>query len=303
VNLGIAAVYTGGPEEAPLMDLQLRQIGRTTAVPYTVYAGALRLAPANRRRLGRNPRVRLFDCPATGLRGTAEHASALEPLIRHAVEGGSTHVCVLHMDSFPVRAGWTEPLARLIARGAAFVSVERIGTSCLFFGRNFFLRHRPALLVSADQRTSPLFRRYAREVKPLDHSGIGYGYRAFAEGLRWHALAAAPPSEFCGELHGGLVYHLGGVVRIGTGAGRVLSGSGYVRALASVTRLMRRLAGEGRWREWVGKIQWTRLSILKEALVEGPRVAEARRRLIEDEEGFFWDLPGIAEKKPRARRG
>jgi hypothetical protein len=290
MKLGIVAVYTGGPDDAALLDLHLRRIEKAAGVPYTLYAGAKRLAPENRRLLAGRACVDLSDCPSTRIRGSEDHALALEPLIRRAVDRGSTHVCVLHMDSFPVRRGWESRMEDLLESGAAFVTVARIGTACLFFSRDFYVRHAPALLVTGDERSDPVYRRYVREVMPLDHSGIGYGYRAFAKGLGWHSLPLSPPGESCGELYGGMIFHLGGAVRVGHGRARIPGGRAYVSALASVSRAMRRFAGERRWRDGVGKIQRTRMSAVKEVLVERPRLEHARRRLLEDTESFLRDL-------------
>jgi hypothetical protein len=287
MKLGIAVVYTGGPGHADLIDLHLRQIGKTTGVPYTVFGCAKRLAPENRRLIGRHPNVVLSDSPPTRLRGSLEHSGALEPLIRRAVEHGSTHVCVLHMDSFPVRPEWARRMAGLLEKGTAFVTVERVGTVCLFFPRGFFLSHKPALLVPENERKDPVFIRFVREVRPIDHSGIGYAYRAYAAGLRWHALQTAWPGSFSGELHGDSIVHLGGAVRIGYDRGGGPGGTLYVRALGAISRRMRMLAGKRQWREWVGKIQWTRLAALKEILVEKPRITRARENLLGDVEAFL----------------
>jgi hypothetical protein len=105
VKLGVVAVYLFGEEVEPLLGVHLRQIEKTTHAPYTIYGSVNRLAPTLRRQLETAPRVKTFELPATELRGGREHAYYLDELVQIAVDDGSTHIAVLHLDSFPIRPG------------------------------------------------------------------------------------------------------------------------------------------------------------------------------------------------------
>jgi hypothetical protein len=289
VKLGLTVKYAAGAENAALIDLHFRQIEKHTRVPFVVYGSADADDAQTRRIAGSRPYVRLFDSPPARSNAIEDHSLSLEPLIRAAVEDGSTHVCVMHMDSFPVSPDWVRRLAEAVARpGIAFATVERIGTSCLFFSRRFYTGFRPALLVRDEDLRDERFGRFLEASGALVHSGTGYAYRAFLEGMEWEVLARTSTAAFCGEIYGDMIFHLGGALRIGfrpVPAGRPRAA--YVRLLALLSRLAHRVFTRKRWRRWATGIQPTRWVALKETLVERPRVEHAMRRLLDDTEGFL----------------
>src|SRR5512143_2978557 len=107
MRLAIAVVYlVADSDDDKLLEVHLDQIEKNTPEPYVLYAAANRLPENLRHALARHPNVSILDLPTTELRGSLENAFYLELLVKAAIEDGATHVCTLHMDSFPVRPGW-----------------------------------------------------------------------------------------------------------------------------------------------------------------------------------------------------
>jgi len=183
MKLGIVVVYLVSEGFSPLLDLHLSRIARHMTVPYTIYASANRLHPQLYQRLKQDLHVKIIDCPTTPERGSEEHSYYLEHLIRAAVEDKASHIVTLHVDSFPIRTGWAEDLAALLSDTCALVTIEHVSTACLFFSREFYLKYDPHMMLTAEDRKSPLFSQYIKEHKPVQHSGTGYGFKAFSEGL------------------------------------------------------------------------------------------------------------------------
>src|SRR5262249_31311078 len=236
MRLGIVVVYLVREADGSLLDLHLRQIEEHTRVPYGIYGAANRLLPAFRQRLEQHPRVRICECPTTELRGSAEHAYYLEHLVRLAVEDGVSHVVTLHVDSFPVRTGWAEELAAKLSGSCVFATPEHINTACLLFRRDFYLKYRPTFHLSEQERAGAGYRRYLEECAPVPHSGIGYGFRAYTEGLSWYYLREAAPCEY-GKVYDDMIFHLRGAVKRGENRppGRsVFMRRGYVRFLQTL---------------------------------------------------------------------
>lgn len=210
MQLGIVVVYQALREDEQLLNIHLYQIDRCTDVPYTIYAAANRSMPEIRALLAERPRVRICNCPSTDLRGKEEHSFYLEELVKIAVEDGVTHIAILHMDSFPVLSGWVHSLADRINDTCAFVSIEPINTCILFFERDFYVRFQPRFLLSPEELGSSLFKAYADRCDPYLHSGSGYGYKAYTEGLSWHALptTSITGEDDAGQVFGDLIFHL-----------------------------------------------------------------------------------------------
>jgi hypothetical protein len=219
MKLGIVVVYLFNEKSAPLLDVHLRHIAQHTQAPYVIYAGVNRLAPAYRQRLAEHPNVRLCACPETDLRGGPEHAFYLEHLVKRAIEDGVTHIVTLHLDSFPIRSGWAEELAGRLSDTCALATIDRINTACLFFRRDFYLTYHPTFLLSEAERADPTFRQYLAEHDPAQHSGIGYGFTAYANGLSWYYLKRDAPvlQPQSAWTFDGLIFHVGGAVRLGEG--------------------------------------------------------------------------------------
>jgi hypothetical protein len=242
MQLGIVVVYQASMEDAELLNIHLNQIDRCTDVPYTIYAAANRSIPEIRAMLADRPRVRICHCPSTDLRGMEEHSFYLEELVKAAVEDGVTHIAILHMDSFPVLPGWVHYLADRITDTCVFVSIQPITTCILFFQREFYVRIRPSFLLSPKELGSSLFKAYSDKCHPWLHSGYGYGYRAFTEGLSWHTLAttATTKENRFGQVFGDLVFHLGRATYRGRERPAPPLSDGIMRTLVNLYRITSR---------------------------------------------------------------
>jgi len=215
VKLGILVVYLVNEDDEPLLDLHLNQIEETTRVPYTIYGSVNRLMPKFRWKLEQHPEVKICECPDTDLRGIYEHSYYLEYLTRAAIQDGVTHVVTLHVDSFPVRLGWAEKLAQKVSDICVFATIDPLNTACLFFPRDFYIRYQPTFLLSREDVSSPQCRQYRKKYHVSRHSGIGYGFKAYTEGLSWYSLreSAKDSADLC-SIYGGLIFHVCGAVRV-----------------------------------------------------------------------------------------
>lgn len=216
MRLAIAVTYIVHEDHGALLDLHLARIARHTSVPWTIYGSVTRLHPRFRDVLERVPGARLFELPATEARGTAEHASYLEVLIARAIDDGATHVAILHVDSFPVVDGWAERLAGTIRDDVVFATADCVTTACLLFPREFYLEHRPRLLGPAEGEEGEDWKRYLREVRPVQHSGIGYGFAAHRAGLRWYAMQQPRTKDRAAgpRLFDEMIVHVEGALRL-----------------------------------------------------------------------------------------
>lgn len=214
MKLGIVVVYLFGAEHETLFDLHLRQIEKCTQIPYIIYGSVNRLALKYRQRLAEYPHVRAFEFPLTELRSMHEHSYYLDQLIQIAVDDGATHIVTLHLDSFPIRMGWIEELATRLTDTCVIATVKGINTACLVFGRDFYLQHKPTMLVSESVQTSPGFRNYIRTQKPTQHSGIGYGFAAFANKLSWYYLSLTAGDNDYGCIYNNMIFHLGHTIHL-----------------------------------------------------------------------------------------
>lgn len=221
MKLGIVVVYLVNEDDEPLLDLHLKQIEEYTQVPYTIYGSANRLLPKFRHKLEQQPNVMICEVPNTDLRNSAEHSHYLECLTRAAIEDGVSHVVTLHVDSFPIRLGWAEELAQKLSETRVFATIETINeplinTACLFFHRDFYVQYHPRFLLSDDEYSSPEFKQYLRELQTGVHSGIGFGFKAYTEGLSWYYLRESTKGhDRFGLVFDDLIFHLRGAVRIG----------------------------------------------------------------------------------------
>ena len=223
MKLGIVVVYLVAPEDGDLLDLHLDQIERLTDVPYRIYGSVNRLEPRFVDRLRGRPEVAIVDCPSTPLRGYEEHAYYLEELIRFAIGDGATHVVMFNVDSFPVRRGWASEMISHLSGTCVVSAVMRVENddhkphpSGLLFSREFWLEHRPTLLLTEEERASPAFARYREEVDVVVDTGIGYGFKLWSEKLDWRPLVRSNKREdhyIIGSIYGDLLFHLGGAAR------------------------------------------------------------------------------------------
>lgn len=230
MKLGIVVVYLVSPENEKLLDLHLMQIEKYTQVPYTIYASVNRLLPECRRKLEQQPKIRICDCPTTDLRGWEEHAYYLEHLTRFAIEDGVSHVVTMHVDSFPIRRRWVEDLAEKITHSCAFVTILPCYTACLFFHRDFYLKYHPKFTLSEKDKASWQWAQYQLKFAPFLHSGVGYGFRAYSEGLSWHYLEKTHDLPYYGGIYNDMVFHLSGAARVLTTNSKTMrffAGPGY----------------------------------------------------------------------------
>ncbi|HYL73827.1 MAG TPA: hypothetical protein VEU96_06455 [Bryobacteraceae bacterium] len=223
MKLGIVVVYLVAEEDEALLDLHLSQIEKCTQAPHCTYASANRLLPRFRARIEQFPHIRICDVPGTSLRYSQEHAYYLDRLIEKAIDDGATHVCTLHVDSFPVTRGWAFAVASKLNERCVLAGSLRDpkfhrkpSTDFMMFTREFYLRHRPTMLLSPEVMASAEYQRYQAAFANVPDSGVGYGFKIWSERLHWLAIpraAEAEDSYHLGSLFGGLVFHLGGAVR------------------------------------------------------------------------------------------
>lgn len=214
MKLGIVVVYMVSEQHGDLLELHLDRIARHTGVPYAIHGSTNRLLPRFRDALAARDAVHLHELEPTPLRGAAEHSWFLEQLVEAAIADGATHVVTLHVDSFPVADGWAELLSE--RAGDTFATVDRIGTACLFFSRQFYMTHRPRFLASDELQKSEAFAAYLREISPTEHSGVGYGFAAYQAGLPWYSMPVTahttdPNGSF---LYEDALFHVQGAFRL-----------------------------------------------------------------------------------------
>jgi hypothetical protein len=259
MKLGIIVVYLVPEDNEQLLDLHLSQIEKNTDVPYVIYAGANRLAYRFREKLANQPKVKICELPETDLRGKFEHAFYLDRLVAEAVQDGASHICTLHLDSFPIRPAWATDLAALLVGNCVLVGFLRDDrydrapmTACMMFTREFYLSHRPTFLPSDEILASAEYHRYSKLWRNFGDSGVGYGFKIFSEGLVWIPLTRTDGGTggHSFGIFGDVVFHLGGVVylkRHGSGS-RVLSPTRFTIALEQrLGRLLRTLIPRALW--------------------------------------------------------
>jgi len=219
MKLGIVVVYLVEEKNKKLLDLHLRQIEEHTRVPYRIYASTNRLSPDFRPRLEQHPHVQICKCPTTTLRGSEENSFYLEHLVKMAIKDNATHLVTLHVDSFPVRSGWAQELAKKLSEQCVLAAImrkedndQKPHPACLFFHRDFYLTYHPTFRVSRFELSSPKYKQYVQEFKHIGDSGVGYGFKTYSEGLSWYPLLKSNRREehyLFASIYGDLVFHLG----------------------------------------------------------------------------------------------
>jgi hypothetical protein len=248
MKLGILVVYLVAEDDAQLLEIHLSQIEKNTTVPYRIYAAANRLLPRFRERIERLPFVKICSISSTDLRGPDEHPYYLERLVRHAIEDGATHICTLHVDSFPVRAGWAEEIAAKLQGNCVLVAAQRDAqidrkpvTEFMMFTREFYLAQRPAFRIPEHLKSSGEYRRYSVVCPHDPDSGTGYGFAIWAAQLSWLPLPRVDRRgnrHYTGGLYGDLIFHLGGAVVYHAGPEAVTSRQMRVARMLSLFRRM-----------------------------------------------------------------
>lgn len=208
MKLGIVVVYMINAENEKLLELHLSQIEKYTEVPYTIYGSANRSTPEIRERLQRHSKVRICECLSTDLDYIEEHAYYLELLTNYAIQDGASHIVTMHVDSFPIRLHWVEELAVKLSSSCAFATIKNEETACLFFAREFYIKYHPTFILSPKEYASSQYWQYEKEYRTNRHSGIGYGFKAYMEGLSWYYLKDSTKSEDGGKIYDDMIFHL-----------------------------------------------------------------------------------------------
>lgn len=223
IKLGVVVVYLVKEDNERLLDLHLGQIGKCTRVPYTIYGSANRLLPKFRKKLEQNPRVKICECRHTHLTGIKEHSFYLEQLVNYAIEEGSSHVAVFHVDSFPIRSDWFEEVYARLSESCVLVAImngeifdEKPHSSFMFFHRDFYLKYKPTFLLSEEGFSSRKYEEYCRNFKHILEGGVGYGFKIYSEGLKWYPLRRSNQGEdhsLIGSIYDDIIFHLGAAQR------------------------------------------------------------------------------------------
>jgi hypothetical protein len=244
------------PEDAKLLDLHLTYIEKYTDVPYTIYGSINRLLPQFRQKLAQHPQVRICDCPETDKRGAAEHAFYLELLTKYAIDDGASHIITMHVDSFPVRHHWAEDLAAKLSPSCVFATIENINTACLFFTREFYIQYHPAFTLTPKEHASSQYRQYQKKYNANSHSGIGYGFKAYTEGLSFYYLRESTKSDDAGKIYDDIIFHLIGAIHFSEWKAvniQILGKAGFVKMVEKITLAAKSIIPK-RQREWLRKI-------------------------------------------------
>ncbi len=248
MKLGILVVYLVSDRMGPLLDLHLRKIEECTDVPYTIYGSVNRLQAEYRRILDGRRDVKTFEItPAyeeteeseryvTGLVGrvaATENGYYLDRLVDLAIADGATHLCTLHVDSFPVQPGWVD---HLLARTrdsvpvAAMLRAENGDTmlpmpACLFSTREFVEAAQPRLTITPETEAHPEWPPFLERYGDEFDTGFGYAFALYRLGLGFAPLRRSNLRNdhylFAG-VYDDVVFHLGAAARIDAGDPRVV---------------------------------------------------------------------------------
>lgn len=222
MKLGILVVYLVAEDDERLLDIHLSQIEKHTSVPYYIYASTNRLSPRFRAKLDRLPYVKICATQDTVLRGGEEHAYYLDRLAEAAATDDVTHLCTLHLDSFPIRDGWAEEAAAGLSGKCVLSGVQRDAqtdwkpaTEFMLFTREFYLQYRPTFRIAAEVAESEAYKQYSAACPHTPDSGVGYGFAIWAAGLSWLPILPVDRARnlyYSGGIYGDVVFHLGGAV-------------------------------------------------------------------------------------------
>ncbi len=251
MKLGIVVVYLVSDRMRALFDLHLRKIEECTDVPYTIYGSVNRLRSEYRRILEQRPNVQIFEISPTyedaeeshsyvnGMAGRAratENGYYFDRLIDLAIADGVTHLCTLHVDSFPVRAGWVD---HLLARThesvpvAAMLRAENGDTmlpmpACLFCTREFVERTRPRFTITPETEAMPDWPPFLERYGGEFDTGFGYAFALHRHGMGFAPLLRSNLRDdhylFAG-VYDDVVFHLGAAARVDAGAPVVFRGA------------------------------------------------------------------------------
>lgn len=216
MHLGIAVVYKVRPENVELLKLHLDQIKKHTKVPYTLYAGMETRFPF-KSMLEKEPNVKLVHLPDQIPDGERQHPFYLKIIIDRVVSDPVSHISILHVDSFPIRSDWIESIIKRLSENCILATVSEDNfmtayTACLVVKKEFYLKHQPELLISAQDRQTELYERFraAHPHHPFE-TGAGFVFKAFCENLSWVQLERSNKAENhkrYGSIYNDILFHL-----------------------------------------------------------------------------------------------
>jgi hypothetical protein len=251
VKLGIVVVYLVSDRMRPLLELHLRKIEECTDVPYMIYGSVNRLGSEYRRLVERRPNVQIFEIsPAyedaeesrryvKGMPGRAlatENGYYLDRLVDLAIEDGATHLCTLHVDSFPVHPGWVDHLlerTRDSVPVAAMLRAENGDTmlpmpACLFCAREFIEVTKPRFTITPDTEELPDWPLFLERYGGEFDTGFGYAFALHRHGMGFAPLLRSNVHDdhylFAG-IYDDVVFHLGAAARVDAGAPVIFRGA------------------------------------------------------------------------------
>jgi hypothetical protein len=303
MKLGIFAVYLLRENGGPLLRVHLDRIARHTRSPYTLYAAPLRLAPQFRQTLQDEPKVRIVDIPPVEQAHIGrEHAHYLDALVQAALADGVTHLCALHVDSFPIRDGWDIDLIRHVKGdcvGSAVLLAEDgqrvVPMPCGFlFSADFQRRFEPRFYPPPQVEQTDDYQRFAREYCHELDSGIGYAYVLHQQGLGCHRLLRSNRRNdhyIIAGVYGDTFFHLGAANRKHLRYRGDFLGAGVSSMLRLRQTVDQKMTGVAQ--RWLGRLLPNRNALLQQA-EEHNRQAQQRvfQKLTADPEGYIAWLRG-----------
>ena len=218
MKLGIIVVYLVSPENEQLFDIHLKQIKKNTVSDYVIYAN-INMLSNNVLLKFNKPNIKTiknlnYIGPNEGLRSTFELSHYAEPLIEYAIRDGMTHIVMMHPDSFPVKEGWDQILARQLTSKTVLISIFPAMSASMFFHKKFYLKYHPRLLPSSKDIKTPSYKEFVKSINAenLLEPGMGYAYEIYKRKLKWEILARSNKGEdhyHFGSIFKDLVFHLG----------------------------------------------------------------------------------------------
>lgn len=219
MKLGIVVVYLVSKTDEKMLDIHLDQIAKNTRENYTIYANVNMIIPKYIKKFENNSNIKIcksddYIGPAEGLRATYELSFYAEKLIKNAIEDGVSHIIVMHPDSFPIKVGWENILAKMLSDSMIIVSKFPEMSACIFFNRSFYLKYNPKLISTKIEMESPIYDQFLKDLGALDliEPGMGYAYEIYKQKLKWKFLNRSNKGEdhyHFGSIFEDLIFHLG----------------------------------------------------------------------------------------------
>jgi hypothetical protein len=132
-------------------------------------------------------------------------------MARYAYADGATHFVSLHLDSFPIDAGWLDSAAAAVADGAPFSCIQPKCYNAFMFWDRAWQETGVGMLPTAADRAGTAFARFIIEHPTLNHAdgGLGFLFNAWQAGRQWHSVEQTSPT-----IWGNRLMHLEGATRI-----------------------------------------------------------------------------------------